>query len=252
MSQKRHTLDQVIAQLRRGCVLLGKGAKVPDVCKQTGITEQTDYRWRQKYGGMQPAIARQLKALEKENARLKKMVAQQTLDMEILKLPVLWVKQNVSCCGLGCNASCSRCRFSGSKYSHVERPRVEMLSPAGRRRLSTQPSVPSAVPSPAPPGGQDRAGESLFRAAGSSLSMTADATASSRSPSSTQELHSRQLYFRRLAGVCPYIGRFVPQLHRSIQENRYFADAYGGWHSALFSRLRCTPSYNSRLKMGGQ
>ena len=60
-------------------------AKVPEVCKQLEITEQTYYRWRQKYGGMQPAMAKQLKALEKENARLKKMVAEQTLDMEILK-----------------------------------------------------------------------------------------------------------------------------------------------------------------------
>ena len=49
------------------------------------ITEQTYYRWRQKYGGMQPEMAKQLKALEKENARLKRMVANQALDMEILK-----------------------------------------------------------------------------------------------------------------------------------------------------------------------
>ena len=57
-------------------MLLGKGAKVPDVCKQLEITEQTYYRWRQKYGGSPPAMAKQLKALEKENARLKKMVAE--------------------------------------------------------------------------------------------------------------------------------------------------------------------------------
>jgi hypothetical protein len=49
------------------------------------ISEQSYYRWRQKYGGMQPQMAKQLKALEKENARLKKMVAEQALDMEILK-----------------------------------------------------------------------------------------------------------------------------------------------------------------------
>ena len=49
------------------------------------VTEQTYYRWRQKYGGMKPEMAKQLKALEKENARLKKMVAEQALDMEILK-----------------------------------------------------------------------------------------------------------------------------------------------------------------------
>ena len=85
MKQKRHTVDQMIAKLRRADVLLGKGTKVPEVCKELGITEQTYYRWRQKYGGMQPEMAKELKTLEKENARLKKMVAEQALDMEILK-----------------------------------------------------------------------------------------------------------------------------------------------------------------------
>ena len=64
---------------------LGKGKKVPEVCKELEVTEQTYYRWRQKYGGMQPVMVKQLKSLEKENSRLKKMVADQALDMEILK-----------------------------------------------------------------------------------------------------------------------------------------------------------------------
>jgi len=85
MPQKRHSVDQIISKLRKADVELGKGKKVPEVCKQIEITEQTYYRWRQKYGGMQPEMAKQLKALEKENARLKKMVAEQALDMEILK-----------------------------------------------------------------------------------------------------------------------------------------------------------------------
>jgi len=85
MSQKRHSVDQIIAKLRKADVELGKGKKVPEVCKLISITEQTYYRWRQKYGGMQPEMAKQLKALEKENGRLKKMVAEQALDMEILK-----------------------------------------------------------------------------------------------------------------------------------------------------------------------
>ena len=85
MKQRRHTVDQIISKLRRADVLLGKGQKVPDVCKELEVTEQTYYRWRQKYGGMQPEMVKQLKALEKENARLKKMVAEQALDMEILK-----------------------------------------------------------------------------------------------------------------------------------------------------------------------
>jgi transposase-like protein len=85
MSQKRHNVDQIISKLRRADVELGKGKKVPEVCKIIGITEQTYYRWRQKYGGMAPEMAKQLKALQKENGRLKKMVADQALDMEILK-----------------------------------------------------------------------------------------------------------------------------------------------------------------------
>jgi putative transposase len=85
MPQKRHTVDQIVAKLRKADVELGKGKKVPEVCKLLEITEQTYYRWRQKYGGMKPEMAKQLKTLEKENARLKKMVAEQALDMEILK-----------------------------------------------------------------------------------------------------------------------------------------------------------------------
>ena len=85
MPQKRHTADQIVAKLRKADVELGKGKKVPEVCKLLEVTEQTYYRWRQKYGGMKPEMAKQLKTLEKENARLKKMVAEQALDMEILK-----------------------------------------------------------------------------------------------------------------------------------------------------------------------
>ena len=85
MPQKRYQVDQIIPMLRRADVELGKGKKVPEVCKVLGIAEQTYFRWRQKYGGMAPEMAKELKALQKENARLKKMVAEQALDMEILK-----------------------------------------------------------------------------------------------------------------------------------------------------------------------
>jgi len=78
-------VDQIISKLRRADVELGKGKKIPDVCKIIEVSEQTYYRWRQKYGGMAPAMAKELKALQKENGRLKKMVAEQALDMEILK-----------------------------------------------------------------------------------------------------------------------------------------------------------------------
>ena len=85
MKQNRHTVDQVILKLRRADVELGKNKKVSEICRLLEITEQTYYRWRQKYGGMQPEMAKELKSLQKENIRLKKLVAEQALDMEILK-----------------------------------------------------------------------------------------------------------------------------------------------------------------------
>jgi putative transposase len=83
--KKRHSPEQIVGMLRQADVGLGKGLKVPQVCKQVGISEQTYYRWRQKYGGMSPELAKQLKTLEKENARLKRLVADQALDIQILK-----------------------------------------------------------------------------------------------------------------------------------------------------------------------
>ncbi len=83
--KKRYGAEQIVAMLRQADVGLGKGLRVPEVCKQLGISEQTYYRWRQKYGGMAPEVAKQLKALEKENARLKKLVADLSLDNQILK-----------------------------------------------------------------------------------------------------------------------------------------------------------------------
>jgi putative transposase len=85
MKQQRHTVDQIIGKLRRADIELGKGKTVPEVCKVLQITEQTYYRWRQKYGGMAPEMAKELKTLQQENARLKKVVANQALDMEILR-----------------------------------------------------------------------------------------------------------------------------------------------------------------------
>ena len=64
---------------------LGKGMRAPEVSNQFGISEQICYRWRTKYGGMAPEMAKQMKALEKENARLKKLVADQALDIQVLK-----------------------------------------------------------------------------------------------------------------------------------------------------------------------
>ena len=83
--KKRYGVEQIVAKLRQADVGLGKGLRVPDVCRDLGISEQTYYRWRQKYGSMAPEMAKQLKALEKENGRLKRLVADQALDIQILK-----------------------------------------------------------------------------------------------------------------------------------------------------------------------
>jgi transposase-like protein len=83
--KKRYSAEQIVVKLRQADVGLGKGLRVPEVCRELGISEQTYYRWRQKYGGMAPEVARQLKALERENARLKRLVADQALDIQILK-----------------------------------------------------------------------------------------------------------------------------------------------------------------------
>jgi len=81
----RHSAEQIVVKLRQADVELGKGMKVPEVCKALGISEQTYYRWRTKYGGMAPEMAKEMKALQKENTRLKKVVADQALDIQILK-----------------------------------------------------------------------------------------------------------------------------------------------------------------------
>ena len=83
--KKRHSAEQIVSMLRQADVELGKGLKVPEICKQLGISEQTYYRWRTKYGGMAPEMAKHLKVLEKENVRLKRLVADLSLDNQILK-----------------------------------------------------------------------------------------------------------------------------------------------------------------------
>jgi putative transposase len=85
MPRKRHSVDQIIPMLRRADVELGQGKKVPEICRQLGIRRQTYYRWRQKYGGMAPEMTKELKTLQKENAQLKKLIADQALDNAILK-----------------------------------------------------------------------------------------------------------------------------------------------------------------------
>ena len=85
MSKKRHTAEQIIGKLRSAEIELAKGLSTAEVVRKLGITEQTYYRWRKEYGGLRLDQAKRLKELEKENARLKKLVADQALDNAILK-----------------------------------------------------------------------------------------------------------------------------------------------------------------------
>ncbi len=85
MGRKRHTGEQIIAKLREAEVELAKGQPLAEVVRKLAIAEQTYYRWRKEYGGLRVDQAKRLKELEKENARLKKLVADQALDNAILK-----------------------------------------------------------------------------------------------------------------------------------------------------------------------
>ena len=85
MPSKRYKTEEIIHKLREADVLLGQGSQVADVCKRLGVSEQTYYGWRKLYGGMQVDQAKRLKALELENARLRRAVSDLTLDKQILK-----------------------------------------------------------------------------------------------------------------------------------------------------------------------
>lgn len=85
MAKKRYTSEEIIHKLREADVLLGQGRSIAQACKQIGVTDQSYYRWRKAYGGLKIDPAKRLKELEGENARLKKAVAELTVDKIILK-----------------------------------------------------------------------------------------------------------------------------------------------------------------------
>ncbi len=85
MPKKRYNAEEIIHKLRGADVLLGQGKGVSEACKQIGVSDQAYYRWRKSYGGMKVDQARRLKELEAENARLKRAVADLTVDKLILK-----------------------------------------------------------------------------------------------------------------------------------------------------------------------
>ena len=85
MSNKRHKPEEIVAKLRQVEVLVGRGMARIDAIREVSITEQTYYRWRKHYGGMGSDQLKELKRLQKENERLRKAVADLTLDKQILE-----------------------------------------------------------------------------------------------------------------------------------------------------------------------
>ena len=85
MARQRHTPEQIIAKLRQAEIELSKGKDTAEVCRLIGVHEQTYYRWRKEFGGMAVDQVKRLGELEKENAQLKKIVADQAVDLSILK-----------------------------------------------------------------------------------------------------------------------------------------------------------------------
>jgi len=85
MPRKKYTAEQIIGMLREAEILLADGETIARASRKLGITEQTYYRWRKEYGGMRVEHAKRLKELERENGRLKKLLAEAELDKAILR-----------------------------------------------------------------------------------------------------------------------------------------------------------------------
>ncbi len=92
---KKYKPEQIVSKLRQADRELGKGQTVKEVCRTIEISEQTYYRWRQKYGGMSPELIKELKVLQKENWRLRKIIADQRIDMEIMKEAIAISSKNL-------------------------------------------------------------------------------------------------------------------------------------------------------------
>ena len=94
MPRKIYTPEQIIRKLREAEVLIAEGMTTRNAARQIGVTEQTYYRWRKEYGGMKVNQAKRLKVLEKENSRLKRLVAEKELDIQILKEAMAYESKN--------------------------------------------------------------------------------------------------------------------------------------------------------------
>ena len=94
MVRKSYTPEQIINKLREAEILLNQGNTLPIVWKKIGVSDCTYYRWRKEYGGMQGEQAKRLKTLEQENVRLKRLVAEKELDIQILKEALSFESKN--------------------------------------------------------------------------------------------------------------------------------------------------------------
>jgi putative transposase len=135
MKRRRHTPEQIIRKLREAERLLGEGKTIPEAAKELGISEQTFHRWRNQYGGMKAQDAKRLKELERENGRLKAIVADQALENRALKeissgrmkvKPSLWSSWRAGSVGAASRRRCAgmrsrRLRLSGARAGGVPR-----------------------------------------------------------------------------------------------------------------------------------
>ena len=94
MARKTYSPEQIIRKLRETEVYIGEGMTAREAARQIGVTEQTYYRWRKEYGGMQVSQAKRLKVLEKENMRLKRLVAEKELEIQILRETLAFESKN--------------------------------------------------------------------------------------------------------------------------------------------------------------
>ena len=85
MARKRYSAEEIVNKLREAGVLIAKGTTVAQACEQIGVTDQTYYKWRREYGGLKTDQAKRFKELEREKARLKKLVADLSLDKAMLQ-----------------------------------------------------------------------------------------------------------------------------------------------------------------------
>ena len=92
---KKYRPEQIVQKLRQADVELGKGLSVKEVCRKIEVSQQTYYRWRQRYGGMSPEMIKELRVLQKQNQRLRKIIADQRIDMEILKEAIEYNSKNL-------------------------------------------------------------------------------------------------------------------------------------------------------------